>query len=155
METSQLELRVATLERRSRALTGALAALMALVGLSALVPQEGAPAQVRARCFSLVDEEGRARAELSLQEGTVGLFLRDTEERDRAMLVHDAEQSALYLLDEEGTIRVGSAQYAHGGGGHALHGPGSKGATVLYQKDGGSLTFYGEDGEALERIAPR
>ena len=59
---------------------------------------------------------------------------------------HHEGSSGLFLLDDEGHVRVGAAQFAHGGGGFALHGEESKGATVLYMQDGkGSLRLF--DGE--------
>ena len=51
----------------------------------------------------------------------------------------------------DGTTRVGVAQFAHGGGGFALHGPEAKGAAVLYLQGDGSLTFYGPDGDVQAR----
>jgi len=156
MQATALERRVAALERRNRIVTTGLVTLLALAGLSASVRQAGVPDELRARRIVMVDGEGRVRAELAVdEEGSAGLFVRDAEGRRRAMVVHDPAQAALYLLDEEGTVRLGSALFAHGGVGHALHGPGAKGAAVLYLKDEGSLTFYGEDGQVLERIAPQ
>jgi hypothetical protein len=156
MESKDLERRLEALERRNRSLLAVLGAMAALVCLGAFARQDAVPDELRARRIVMVDAEGRARAELGLdEEGSAGLFVRDVEGRPRAIVVHDESQSALYLLDEKGTIRLGSAQYAHGGGGYALHGPEAKGAAVLYLKDEGSLTFYGEEGQVLERIAPQ
>ena len=48
---------------------------------------------------------------------------------------------------------AGVARFAHGGGGVALHGAESRGAAVLFLKDGaGSLTFYDESGETRQRV---
>ena len=44
------------------------------------------------------------------------------------------------------------AQFAHGGGGVALHGPRDKGAAVLYYKGAGSLTMYDEAGKVVARV---
>lgn len=52
-----------------------------------------------------------------------------------------------------GDTRIGVAQFAHGGGGFALHGPEAKGAAVLYLKERGTLTFYGDEG-GVTRQAP-
>lgn len=52
-----------------------------------------------------------------------------------------------------GDTRVGAAQFAHGGGGYALHGPGGRGAAVLYLKDEGSLTMYDADGAVAARFS--
>jgi hypothetical protein len=116
---------------------------------------EGAADVVRAHRFEVLDRDGNVRAEVGIDDGgSAGLFLRDDRDRVRAALVHDAVQSALYMFDPEGTIRLGAAQYAHGGGGFALHGPRHAHATVLHHKGGGSLTFYGERGEVLRTVQP-
>ncbi|HSG07903.1 MAG TPA: hypothetical protein VLA36_06085 [Longimicrobiales bacterium] len=69
----------------------------------------------------------------------------------RATLGDDAEGTALYLRDGDGTTRVGVAQFAHGGGGFALHGQDAKGAAVLYLKGDGSLTFFDAAGDVQAR----
>jgi len=141
----ELEPRVRRLERRLRATTALLAgAVLAGVLVAARAP---AFETLRAGRFELVDEQGRVLAELAVDdEGSAGFFLRDTAARVRAALVHDDQQTGLFLFDEEGTVRVGAAQYAHGGGGFALHGPESAGGAVLYLKGEGSLTFYDAEG---------
>lgn len=151
MTTNPLELRIIRLERTLRALTAGCLALGALLLLAAFTqPQDET---VRARRFELVDGEGLVRAELAIDaQGSAGLFVRDDQKRVRASVTHDSTQSALLLRDDSGTVRLGAAQFAHGGGGFALHGPGSKGAAVLYLKEQGSLTFYDEDGEVLRRV---
>jgi hypothetical protein len=64
----------------------------------------------------------------------------------RSATIHDESQTGLLVLDEAGQIRVGAAQFAHGGGGFALHGPGGQTSAVLYLKDEGSLSFHRADG---------
>ncbi len=102
----------------------------------------------------MVDAAGTVRAELGIDaDGSAGLFLYDPEGRTRACLIHDPSQSALYLFDDQNVIRVGAAQFAHGGGGLAIHGEQSKGSTVLYQKDGmGSLILRDKDGNIIDRM---
>ena len=78
--------------------------------------------------------------------------LHDSEGVVRLSLTHDASQSALYISDSDGTTRVGVAQFAHGGGGVALHGAESKGATVLYHKGSGNLSFYDSEGNTTTRV---
>lgn len=108
---------------------------------------------VRATRFEMVDAEGRVRAELAIdKDGSAGMFLKDGGGGIRASLTHDAAQTALFLYDAEGTVRVGTAQFAHGGGGFALHGPKSKGAAALYLKGSGSLTFYDEEGAVTGKV---
>ena len=109
---------------------------------------------VSARAFQLVNAQGDVVAELTLREDGPGLFIRDAEGRDRVRLSHSAEQSGLFILDDAGHSRVGIAQFAHGGGGVAIHGPEAKGAAVLYLKDKGTLSFYDTDGNVLYRVPP-
>ena len=147
---SALEQRVRRLERRNR-IQGALLAC----GVVALLAAAGHRREtLAAERFELVDAEGRVRAEMAIDDdGSAGFFVRDAEDRVRACLVHDAAQAAMYLFDEAGTIRVGAAQYAHGGGGFALHGEETEGAAVLYMKDrAGSLTFYDAEGKVRAKL---
>lgn len=80
-----------------------------------------------------------------------GLYLLDANGIARASLVHNEAETALYLRDTEDQVRIGVAQFAHGGGGVALHGAGARGAAVLYFKDEGSLTFYDPEGDIIWR----
>jgi len=57
----------------------------------------------------------------------------------------------LYVRDASDQVRIGVAQFAHGGGGVALHGAAAKGAAVLYFKEQGSLTFYDSEGNVIAR----
>lgn len=152
MSTALLELRLRRLERANR-----LWSLCALGSLCLWLCGASAPPRedvITAERFELVDGEGRVRAEMAIDEdGSAGFFVRDAEYGMRAALVHDASQTGLFLLDAEGTVRVGTAQYAHGGGGVALHGEHSKGAAVLYMKDGeGSLSLYDAEGQVRARL---
>lgn len=54
-----------------------------------------------------------------------------------------------------GDTRLGAAQFAHGGGGYALHGPGGRGAAVLYLSGDGSLTIYDAEGGVTARFPER
>jgi hypothetical protein len=67
-------------------------------------------------------------------------------------LTHDSSGTRLYVHDDAGDVRVGVAQFAHGGGGFALHGPQGRGAAVLYLKGDGSLTFYDVAGAVTARF---
>ncbi len=150
MDPRHLEARLDRLERRNRTLT----LLLAAAGLALATTSFGGQDDVlRARGVELVDAEGRARAELALDaDGSAGLFVRDAEGRVRASVTHDDEATALFLRDTKGQVRLGAAQFAHGGGGYALHGPGGSPTTVLYQKEAGSLTFFDADGVIVERF---
>jgi hypothetical protein len=54
--------------------------------------------------------------------------------------------------DDAGDTRLGAAQFAHGGGGYALHGPKMKGAAVLYLAGEGSLSMYDPEGIRTARF---
>jgi hypothetical protein len=152
MMRNDLESRIETLEKRTRFLLGALLVTTSLALLGAAPSTSGAHETLRATRFELVDESGRVRGELSLREGSPVFSLLDESGRDRLSLNHDAGGTALFIRDREDVIRVGVAQFAHGGGGFALHGPDSKGAAVLYYDDSGSLSFYDPDGNTTLRL---
>lgn len=148
---ADLEQRIAALERRGRywKIFG-LGYLMTMV-LWTCYPGGAVPDEIRARSFALVDADGRAYAELKMTDEGPGLYLLDSGGVARVSLVHSQEETALYLRDADDQVRIGVAQFAHGGGGVALHGAAAKGAAVLYFKEGGSLTFYDSEGNVIER----
>ncbi|MBT8485168.1 MAG: hypothetical protein HKO59_11535 [Phycisphaerales bacterium] len=153
---AELITRVRRLERANRRLTIA-ALVVGIAGVAAWAGPGAPPADVlTARTIRMVDQENRVRAEIGTDEdGSAGFFLRDAEGRVRSAYVHDDSQTAMLLLDDAGVIRVGTALFAHGGGGIALHGDASKGAAVLYLKDRrGTLTFFDEHGTVIERTPP-
>jgi len=128
-----LALRVARLERQNRLL---LISFILVLGVSvaAFASEAGqVPDLVQARRIQLVDQEGRVRMDLA----------------------HDSSGTRLYVHDAAGDVRVGVAQFSHGGGGVALHGPGGKGAAVLYLRGDGSLTLYDTTGAVTARWPPR
>jgi len=147
-----LESRIETLEKRTRLLLGALLVTTSLSLLGAAPSAEPEDRTVQATRFELVDPEGRVRGELSLRDGAPVFSLLDETGRDRLSLNHDAGGTALFIRDEGGVIRLGAAHFAHGGGGFALHGPDSKGASVLYYDEAGSLSFYDPDGNRALRL---
>ena len=107
---------------------------------------------VRAERFELVDAEGRVRAEIALRDGEPGIYLDDADGRERLAVFHDADGTGLKISDEAGTTRIGVVQFVHGGGGVALHGPGSQGAAVLYLKEQGSLRFFDGNGTVTNQV---
>jgi hypothetical protein len=126
---SCLDVRVRRLERMVRTLTAALVVVSTLLLLGARRPNHPADL-IQARRIQIVDETGVVRTDLR----------------------HDAEETGLFILDDHGDTRIGIAQFAHGGGGVALHGPAAKGAAVLYLKNGGSLTIYDTTGAVTARF---
>jgi hypothetical protein len=124
-----LERRVRTLERRNGLLMALVGVLCAGALLAARAPAQ-VPDELRARRIQLVDGEGRVRIDLR----------------------HDDEETGMFILDDDGDTRLGAAQFAHGGGGYALHGPGGRGAAVLYLRGDGSLTMYDTDGAVTARF---
>ena len=148
----ELEKRVSKLEFNNRILLFFCAAMMLVIviGGSSVSEQNEV---IQAQRFELLDEDGNLRAYMGTDEnGGTGLFVNDPDERLRLSVAYDSSQSALFIRDKEGTIRIGVAQFAHGGGGVALHGPESKGAAVLYLKGDGSLRFFDEEGNVTSRV---
>jgi len=146
--TASIERRLARLETLIRVLI--VAALLGL-GLGGLVAAAG-PEEVRASSIKLVDSRGKVVAELAIRSDQAGLYVMDQDGKTRAALFHSADATGLYIKDNEEVTRVGIAQFAHGGGGVALHGPESKGATVLYFKESGSLRFFDEAGNVTNAV---
>lgn len=145
-----VETRIARLGRAKRVLFG----LAALAVLLALIAAGGEPRALSASSIGLEDADGTVRAELALREGNPGLFIEDASGADRVALFHDDDASGLYMRDESGVTRIGIAQFAHGGGGVALHGPESKGAAVLYFEHAGSLRFFDAGDAVLGQLPP-
>jgi len=145
-----IDRRVERLERFNRILLAVAASVMVVAVLSAAGGAEG---PVRASAFQLVDSNGVLRAELAFNDGNPGLFLKDENGVDRLLAVHESDGTGLTITDQEGTTRIGVVQFAHGGGGVALHGPDSKGAAVLYFKNQGSLRFFDPDGNVTRQIS--
>ncbi|MHC5209842.1 MAG: hypothetical protein ACYTG2_03895 [Planctomycetota bacterium] len=132
---SPIETRLRRLERGNRLMACALVvgSAVALAGFT----RQDAPDTLRCDRLELVDAQGRTLASLGVDaDGSTGLFVHDEAGGLRASRTHDAGQSALFLYDGEGATRIGLAQFAHGGGGLALHGPRPEGAAVLYYEDG-------------------
>lgn len=147
-QTTNLEPRIARLERTNQRLIVLVAGLALYIIYAAVAT----PSTSRARAFQLVDEAGVVRAELQLRPQGPGLFVKDERGRDRVAVFHDTSTSGVFVFDSTGTTRIGVAQFAHGGGGFALHGPDSKGAAVLYLKGEGSLRFFSEDGAVTNQV---
>lgn len=145
MDTSieALGRRVARLQRSNRRYFVGLV----LVAAGVIMAMSADGGTVRGSAFELVDEEGRVRAALKLEDGQPLMVFSDAEGQERMQLFHGNEATGVYVLDEAGTPRIGIAQFAHGGGGVALHGPESKGAAVLYLKGSGSLRFFDTEGK--------
>jgi len=144
-----IQRRVDRLERFNRVLIAVAASSLLAVVLTAA---RGAGDPVRARAFQLIDGNDALRAELAFKDGNPGLFLKDENGADRLLAVHEPDGTGLTITDEEGTTRIGVVQFAHGGGGVALHGPDSKGAAVLYYKNQGSLRFFDPEGSVTRQI---
>ena len=127
-------------------LFGAVALLLVGWLTAAVIPNE--TEAVRATRFELVDDSGTVRAVLGeLDDETTGLAIYDDSSRVRLRAGHGPDATALFIRDDAGDTRVGVSQFAHGGGGFALHGEEMKGATVLYMKDGkGSLRLFDAEG---------
>ncbi|MBX3095257.1 MAG: hypothetical protein KF812_00180 [Fimbriimonadaceae bacterium] len=150
-ETATIESRLKQLELQNRLLATVLivSVLFFVLGFVRV------PGVVQGSAFQLVDEGGRVRAEIGLVEGAPEIKLMDLDGQERVRLWTDADTTGLFLNDAKGTTRIGVAQFAHGGGGVALHGEDSKGATVLYHKGTGSLRFIDTNGVVTDEFPPR
>lgn len=146
-----LERRIVALERQSRRWKILGLGCLVMVSIWTCYPGR-VREEVRARGFTLVDASDRTYAELKLTEEGPGLYLFDGQGTARASLAHNREETALYIRDAADQVRIGVAQFAHGGGGVALHGEAARGAAVLYFKEQGSLTFYDVEGNVVTRI---
>jgi len=144
----EIERRIARLEQRNR-IFQVLLLIVAIVGLMALRSDD---ATVRARAFELVSEDGLRRASLRLDEGNPVFTLNDENGIERLQLFHQPDATGIYVLDTQSTPRIGIAQFSHGGGGIALHGPQSKGAAVLYLHGEGSLRFFDAAGKVTTQV---
>ena len=150
-ESEGLDARIARLERMNRVLIATV--VLVFTGVI-LVGAGKAPGKVTASAFELVDTDGRVRATLTMTDDGPLLALRDETGRDRLSLSHESDGTGLFVADATGTTRIGVAQFAHGGGGVALHGPDSKGAAVLYLKGEGSLRFFDAEGNVTAQVSP-
>jgi hypothetical protein len=125
-----------------------------VVGLLAfMLSQKPEPGALRAASIQLVDNRGDVLAELAVRDGNPGLYLDDEAGQTRAALFHAPDGTGFYIMDSDGVTRVGIAQFAHGGGGVALHGERSRGAAVLYFKEEGSLRFFDADGRVTNEVS--
>ena len=149
---NSLEKRMRSIERRNMVILAGFC-IFGLLLLVAGTSQKGNPETVTCLQLRVVDSSGSTIAMIGEDaDGSRGLFIYDDEGRLRLTTIHDAEQSAIYILDSVGTTRIGIAQFAHGGGGVALHGADSKGATVLYHKGEGSLRLFDEEGTVVHQF---
>jgi hypothetical protein len=130
-------------------LTG-LVLVLGAVSITGLVSEKKS---LRTQAVHLISPEGRVLAELAARDGFPGLYLKDEAGLDRAALFHDDDGTGLYVMDSDGVTRIGIAQFAHGGGGVALHGKDSKGAVVLYFKTEGSLRIFDMEGKVTNQVS--
>ena len=142
------EARLELLEWKNRWLT----IIAGVMIIALLIGATRAPEVIRASSIQLIDTNSNVRAELSLRDDAVGLYIKDEDGNDRLLVSHDSEGTGLYVNDDQGTTRIGIAQFSHGGGGVALHGPESKGAAVLYLKEEGSLRFFDDEGNITNQV---
>lgn len=143
-----LEARVRRLERANRLLVVGL--IVGLGGAVAWTP--GRTEVLQTNLLEVTDANGVVR--IALEAPASGPFVRifDEHQVERALLTDDEDGTRLFLNDSEGDTRVGMAQFSHGGGGYALHGPKGKGAAVLYLKGEGSLSFIDTVGVVTHRV---
>lgn len=149
MPIDQLETRLKHAERKVTVLSIAFVVAVAVVAYLL----QGTSETLRTTSLELVDAQGNTIASLGRRDGRTGLFLMDEKSIPRVSVFHSDDADGLYVDDNQGVTRIGVAQFAHGGGGFALHGPESRGAAVLYYKNAGSLRFFDADGNVIEEIS--
>lgn len=152
LEQNELRHRISALEKRVRLLVVALLVTMGVICINLAYPFFSGNPGVVASAYVLTDSAGVARGEWTVRAGSPTLVLLDSAGRERVLLLHDGDHSALFLKDARGDTRVGVAQFAHGGGGFALHGEKRKGAAVLYYKESGTLSFFDTSGSVTQRV---
>ena len=148
--TANIDSIATRLVRLQRAVT--LLALMVVSTVAWLLLATPAHQKLRTEALELVTPNGDIVAHLESKDGYPVFVLQDESGVERVRLFHDTEGSGLYISDESATTRIGIAQFAHGGGGVALHGADSKGALVMYFKNNGSLRFFNHEGEVIREI---
>ncbi len=106
---------------------------------------------IRASRFELVDDQGRVRIEMRMDEGSPVVALKDEDGKDRVLVFHQPDVTGVYLKDATEETRVGLAQFPHGGG-LAMHGEAAKGAAVyVLMNKQARLDIYDEDGTLTNR----
>ena len=148
-DLAALETRLQRLERTNRLLL-LIGACTLIIGAAVRTRQ---PTVIQASAVQLLDPAGQVVAELAIRDRNPGLYLTDAKGKTRLALFHSDDATGLYINDEDEVTRIGVAQFAHGGGGVALHGPESRGAAVLYFKQSGSLLFFDADGEVTSAVS--
>jgi len=148
MSIEQLETRLRRAERRIAALGLALGLAVAAAAYLLLRPAD----TLRVTSLELAGANGGTVARLGRADGRTGLFLLDDRAVERVAVFHADDADGLYVNDGEGVTRIGIAQFAHGGGGVALHGQGSHGAAVLYYKEAGSLRLFDREGKVVNEM---
>jgi hypothetical protein len=147
---NELEHRLTKLERSNRMLMLLLVLSLFLIG--ALLYQAMRVTVVKTTALQLLNTDGEVSAELAVRAGYPGLYLMDNQHKTRLALFHAEDGTGLSINDASETTRIGIAQFAHGGGGVALHGADSKGALVLYYKKDGSLRFFDPQGKVIRAV---
>ena len=148
-QSGQIETRLKRAEQRVIVLGAAL--ILVVAGFFYLLYRPAGA--ISATSLEIVDNTGAVVALLGQREGRTGLFLVDENAMPRVSVFHAEDADGLYVDDSQGDTRIGVAQFAHGGGGLALHGPESRGAAVLYYKNEGSLRFYDADGAVMREFS--
>lgn len=141
--TSDLECRIARLERTHRLLLCVLFLSVVVIGCAGIAGS----GVVRAQAFELLTADGRVAGDWRVDESGPRWRLLDEAGVERVAVFLTPDATGVYVRDADSVTRIGIAQFAHGGGGVALHGPESKGAAVLYYKREGSLRFFDDEGQ--------
>jgi hypothetical protein len=98
-----LEKELAREKRRARWL---LALVALVVGVGVFCASTGTAKEIRASKFTLLDQNGKDRAILAVDETEPGLIFFDEQGKPRARLVVKEKGPEFSFLDQQGTTRV-------------------------------------------------
>jgi hypothetical protein len=147
--TQELDSKIKRLERNNFY-------LMAIIAISltmAVVNYFYSSKSISSESIQLVNQQGKVIAGISSTNGETGFYILDNESKKRLSLFYSEQATGLYIKDSTEATRIGIAQFSHGGGGVALHGENSEGATVMYHKKNGRLSFYDQQGVVTNEVS--
>jgi hypothetical protein len=154
-----LEIRVDRLERENRRIKRlgltALVVACLLIALGQARPQQ--PEVVRATKFVLVDEGGKQRATLGVENGGPALVLEDTRGRGVVLLQVPKIQDkpSLYLSDPQESARVELAMTMNGPVLHFTDKTGTRVRLAANELNAPLAAIYDGEGEQLFKVSAK
>lgn len=145
LEKVEKELAAAKRQIRRLVIGGAVA----LVCVAILVAASLRPAQVQARKFVLVDENGKTRAMLAVDEDGPRLRLTDEDGKARAELCVVRTGPVLNLSDKNGSARAGLCVLKDGPVLDLDKGNGKTRALLAVEEGGPGIRLYGANDKII------